>query len=281
MKRLLAISAILTCFLIQSKAQTPDDSTAFYNAEWQVKKLGKGAEAVTVHTEMFGSPQHVTFIRYPMKRFRTEILHRPGKKAGKTSALASEAGARFAINGGYFNGKHEPISFFRTDEGVHCDSTYARGEKRINGALCISRNGKKILIKECHISEHDSSTKKYGSVITCGPLLMDEGKISHLRDSVQSFVFKRHPRTVFGYDDKGYAYMIVIDGRHKGQAAGATIPEAAFIARILGLEAALNLDGGGSSALWSDATGVLNYPCDNKTFDHQGERRVPNIIIAR
>jgi exopolysaccharide biosynthesis protein len=98
---------------------------------------------------------------------------------------------------------------------------------------------------------------------------------------VQSFVFKRHPRTVFGYDDKGYAYMIVIDGRHKGNAAGATIPEAAFIARILGLEAALNLDGGGSSALWSDQTGVLNHPCDNKTFDHNGERRVPNIIIAR
>lgn len=276
---LLIISFLIGC--MSSLAQTPEDSTAFYTAEWEVTKLQKGAEAVVVKAEMFGSQQLISFIRYPMRRFRTEILHRPGERAGKTSALASEAEAIFAINGGYFNGKHEPISFFRTKEGVHCDSTYARGEKRINGALCISRNGKKILIKECHISEHDSSTKRYGSVLTCGPLLMDNGKISHLRDSVQSFVFRRHPRTVFGYDDKGYAYMIVIDGRHKGHAAGATIPEAAFIARILGLEAALNLDGGGSSALWSDQTGVLNHPCDNKTFDHNGERRVPNIIIAR
>ena len=28
------------------------------------------------------------------------------------------------------------------------------------------------------------------------------------------------------------------------------------------------------------APGVLNHPCDNKKFDHDGERTVPNIIIA-
>ena len=44
---------------------------------------------------------------------------------------------------------------------------------------------------------------------------------------------------------------------------------------------AINLDGGGSSTLWTDETGVINHPYDNKKWDHAGERRVPNILIAR
>ena len=82
--------------------------------------------------------------------------------------------------------------------------------------------------------------------------------------------------------------MAVIDGRAKGQAAGATIAETAYIARLLGLTDALNLDGGGSSALWtaqegvvSHPSGVLNHPYDNHRFDHAGERAVPNGIVAR
>lgn len=54
--------------------------------------------------------------------------------------------------------------------------------------------------------------------------------------------------------------MAVIDGRAKGQAAGATIAETAYIARLLGLTDALNLDGGGSSALWTAQEGVVSHP---------------------
>ena len=54
--------------------------------------------------------------------------------------------------------------------------------------------------------------------------------------------------------------MAVIDGRAKGQAAGATIAETAYIARLLGLTDALNLDGGGSSALWTAQEGWSATP---------------------
>lgn len=74
--------------------------------------------------------------------------------------------------------------------------------------------------------------------------------------------------------------MAVIDGRAKGQAAGATIAETAYIARLLGLTDALNLDGGGSSALWTAQEGVVSHPSDNRRFDHAGERAVPNGIVA-
>ena len=46
------------------------------------------------------------------------------------------------------------------------------------------------------------------------------------------------------------------------------------------MTAAINLDGGGSSALWSKETGVINHPRDNRKFDHEGERSVPNLIVV-
>lgn len=75
--------------------------------------------------------------------------------------------------------------------------------------------------------------------------------------------------------------MAVIDGRFRGEGEGATIAETAYIARLLGLVEALNLDGGGSSTLWTARKGVLNHPYDNHRFDHAGERAVPNCIVVR
>ena len=62
--------------------------------------------------------------------------------------------------------------------------------------------------------------------------------------------------------------MIVVDGRFPGQAAGMTIGELIYLVRQLGLYSALNLDGGGSSTLWTAQEGVLNHPYDNRRFDH-------------
>jgi exopolysaccharide biosynthesis protein len=94
------------------------------------------------------------------------------------------------------------------------------------------------------------------------------------------FYDKRHPRAAFGTDDKGYAYLVVIDGRFKDEADGATIYETAYICSMLGMTDAINLDGGGSTTLWTEKTGILNYPCDNKKFDHNGERSVPNLLVV-
>ena len=42
-------------------------------------------------------------------------------------------------------------------------------------------------------------------------------------------------------------------------------------------QGALPLEYEGDS-LWSRELGVLSHPSDNKTFDHEGERTVPDII---
>lgn len=75
--------------------------------------------------------------------------------------------------------------------------------------------------------------------------------------------------------------LMVIDGRAEGMADGTSIYETAFICLWLGMKDAINLDGGGSSTLWTDKLGLINHPSDNKKFDHDGERSVPNLIIVK
>lgn len=60
--------------------------------------------------------------------------------------------------------------------------------------------------------------------------------------------FKRHPRTIVGRTANGTVMLVTIDGR-SNRSVGATLPEAARVARSLGMTDAVNLDGGGSTTM--------------------------------
>jgi len=77
----------------------------------------------------------------------------------------------------------------------------------------------------------------------------------------------RHPRSSIGLSkDKRYLYLAVRDGRQPEYSIGATLAELGDWMQRLGADTALNLDGGGSSALLlADKDGdpiVLNRPCN-------------------
>ena len=74
--------------------------------------------------------------------------------------------------------------------------------------------------------------------------------------------------------------MVVVAGRFKNHSEGMSIDELSYLAKQLGMRDALNLDGGGSSTLWNNKTGIVNHPYDNKKFDHEGEREVSNAILV-
>ena len=95
-----------------------------------------------------------------------------------------------------------------------------------------------------------------------------------------SFVHTAHPRSAVAVAADGTVWFVTADGRAPGRAAGMTIPQLAHLIRVLGGRDALNLDGGGSTTLWMDGE-VVNHPSDNRRFDHEGERRVPDIICFR
>jgi hypothetical protein len=88
-----------------------------------------------------------------------------------------------------------------------------------------------------------------------------------------------HPRTAIGIDrDLRLLHLVVVDGRSESS-SGMTLLQLADLLRSLGDDAALNLDGGGSSTMVAkDPAGLLgvrNSPSDGS------ERAVPNGLGFR
>ena len=270
------------------------DSIAFANAKWEITELEKGAQAMYAQIPLFYSTQSICVVKYPLKKFKTQIAHRPKDLAGKPSEIGQETDAVFALNGGYFNVKElVPSVYFRSGE-QQFGYTYPTELYRADGVFGFKdKKGRKAMMEfVADTLAYASVTKGWNSAMASGPVLIEDGNIvvpllegdkviPEVVDYTPALFFdKRHPRTVFGTDDQGNAYLVVIDGRFKGQADGATIYEAAYICSMLGMTDAINLDGGGSSTLWAESTGVINHPYDNKKFDHEGERVIPNLILV-
>ncbi len=84
-----------------------------------------------------------------------------------------------------------------------------------------------------------------------------------------------HPRSAVGYTVGGKLILLAIEGRHKGVAEGATFPQMAKIFTDLHCVEALNLDGGGSSALYVQQKNTI------RPSDAGGQRAVPAVLIIR
>ena len=305
---LAAARDILTGKVVPEKSNVDADSLAFRNAAWQITELERGAQALYAQVPMFFSTQSISAVKYPASEFKTEILHRPGELSGTPSGWGKKVGATAAVNAGYFHViPRIPSVYFRIGEEVY-GTTHLTEVYRVNGVVGFKdQDGKQMCIEYSDTTQYQSVSADWHSVMASGPMLMKGGEIvvplltgdsadgdnvaamSHeqkigvkITTHYSSVLFydKRHPRTAVGTDNEGNIYYVVIDGRFPSQGDGASIYETAYICKMLGMTDAINLDGGGSSALWSDVTGVLNHPRDNRKFDHEGERAVPNLIVA-
>jgi len=85
---------------------------------------------------------------------------------------------------------------------------------------------------------------------------------------------QRNPRTFAGTDARGRTLFVTVDGRQLRE-LGLSIPETAAVARSLGMIEAINLDGGGSTAM------VIRGSLISHPSDPTGERAVGDAIIVR
>ena len=84
----------------------------------------------------------------------------------------------------------------------------------------------------------------------------------------------RHPRTCIGYTkDRKHIIMMVIDGRTSAS-AGVTTSMLADVMRYAGAYESTNIDGGGSSTLYTQALGIRNHCSDGS------ERSVGGGVFA-
>jgi len=115
--------------------------------------------------------------------------------------------------------------------------------------------------------------KTIDNVIGGGPTLVKAGAAnvtSTAEGFGPEFADKRHPRTAVGRTAAGDLWFVVVDGR-SDLSVGVTLPELAKIMLDLRCVEAINLDGGGSSAL-SLFGRAVNIPSDGK------ERLVANGV---
>jgi hypothetical protein len=100
--------------------------------------------------------------------------------------------------------------------------------------------------------------------VGAGPMLVYNGKIQITLDEEVFFgtsIPLVHPRTAIGYDHNGDLIILIVDGRQEAS-RGVSLNELAMIMCDLGAVAAINLDGGGSTAMIADGV-LLNLPSGN------------------
>lgn len=121
----------------------------------------------------------------------------------------------------------------------------------------------------------DARWQQLRHVLCGGPRLLAGGQIVAAGEGfAPSFLNRRHPRTAVGRAPDGTIILTVSDGRAPYHALGMTATEMALELRSWGAADAMNLDGGGSSAM------VVRGRVVNLPSDETGERPVSDALLV-
>jgi len=132
--------------------------------------------------------------------------------------------------------------------------------------------GEKVKIE----TQIDPKWEEATQIISAGPRLIENGRIdvtSRQEAFPSDISVGRAPRTAIGEMKDGTLWLIVVDGRSKSS-VGMTLGELARYMSERGIYNAMNLDGGGSSAM------VVEDHLKNKPSDGSWERPVSTAIIV-
>lgn len=290
MKRIFLTLAI-SLFAFSAFAQNADSIRLVTANRNGFSLKGDAAGYVVKRVNLFNSTQTISVIRYSPKLYTTSIVQ--PEMLQRLSQTASEAGGDFGVNAGYWDVRIDKPSTFLRLNGEQVAVTADFEKERVDGLICIGKKG--VVIDHCKAGEEAAYAKKYKNILAAGPMLIDEGVCVDHEAYTKGMVdnaggkpvgafytyTQRHPRTAMGTDKKGNICFVVVDGRLPDNAEGVTIAELTQICAWLGLRDAINLDGGGSSTMWCSDWGVVNFPCRNKKFDHEGDRRVSSCMVVK
>lgn len=294
MKRFLLTAYCLTLFSLVTNAQNYADSLMLTYVRWTTTDLGNGLQWKCYHFnqhELFASNQHVSILQTKLNNKNLQFTFGSAdlqisegdtlRKLKPTSLLAIENNALAAVNGGFFNTKKGgSVDFIKINERIIDSASYRANElmpEHSNSAIAIDDN--KVEIVKGNSKAYWEKTMPQSSILVTGPLLLFDNEEQELR--INAFNNNRHPRTCACVTNDNNLLLITVDGRN-AFAQGMNLYELTYVAKMLNCKNAVNLDGGGSSTMYIKGQpdhGVVNYPCDNKQFDHLGERAVSNIFM--
>lgn len=270
------------------------DSLTILQADWKTENLGSGITWKYKHfsnKELFEGNQSINIIETKLKNrkinFNIAVADTmangklTNRKLIPTSQLAQQKDALVAVNAGFFDMKNGGSVDFVKVSGTITDTTRINGVTRLPfhsiSAITIHKNKVKIIKGTQQLGWEKALNEE--NVLLTGPLLIYEGKKQVLAKT--PFNDNRHPRTCACITKDKKLLLITVDGR-ASEAYGMTLHELTILASTLNCKDAINFDGGGSTTMYlkgKPENGVVNFPSDNKLFDHAGERKVANIFF--
>jgi exopolysaccharide biosynthesis protein len=273
----------------------------------QTQKLAKGVTWTQISftkRKLFDTCQYLNVIEITKKakRYRLHIVRSDSLE--KTSQIARTYDALAGINASFFKmrgpdpdnrkdlngvpklepsniGRNRSVVYFRQNDSLITENPNDKDSirKRNQAGSIVINNGNLLIVKDDPANLKAEHQLKGQDVISTGPVMILAGVDQPIPND--AFCRDRHPRTAIGKKADGTVVLFVVDGRAK-ESAGFSIPELQEIMRMLGCVDAINLDGGGSTTMYIKGqpfNGVVNYPSDNKKWDHEGEREVANAIL--
>ena len=236
-------------------------STACAHAGWQ--RIGQGVE----YRQITRDSIDVHVARIDLRASGLRVVATPRRESGLTvSEFAQASGAVVAVNADYFEPDMSPI-------GLAMGACEVWGEPKDNvrrqPIVAVGEGRAAIYRRDAFPQERESWMT---GAVAGWPLLVESCKPIEALPGSDHFTRAPHPRTAVGLSRDGEVmYLVVADGRREN-VPGMTLPELAeFMAHELDTCLALNLDGGGSSAMWINDR-IVNRPSDRV------ERRVTNHL---
>ena len=282
--------AFLCVVSVGAWAQKAEDSVRFCTpSEWRTLRSDDRLSVRRFSGRLFDAPQRIVVLEFSPTHFSLRPVQEQNRT--RTSALGKKHGAEAAVNGGFFVTDPKPrnaavANDFLKIDGAVCSSIPSPGWGA--GAVGWNTDGRLEYTLWDKAMEADTAagwSAAYRHVMAAGPMLILNGRsLFGWQEADKSALnsSQRHdgyaPRTAVGTKRDGTVVLMAIDGRQSG-AYGSSFAELAALGRWLGLHDMLNLDGGGSSALWSRGQGLANTPSDGKWI-FRIERPVANALLV-
>lgn len=204
-------------------------------------------------------------------------------KLVKTTSSSVAFGCEYATNGAFFNTSTNPVSYcvgnLISDGHIWQLPTDGSGNNRAN--FGVTQDNKVIV---GFIDANVIAENKFSQLVTGWGWLVRHG-VSNVNASQDlsfsnptGFVYEKAPRTTVGFYKNGSMILLEIDGEEDIY-AGPDLFESAELLVSLGVESAINIDGGGSSVSVFEGSFIDEPTC--KDTPAICERSVASITCVK
>ncbi|WP_113662318.1 phosphodiester glycosidase family protein [Pedobacter nanyangensis] len=311
MKNKAHLAMFLAAFWVLGCSPKPHVASLATNAElldkkgWKIDTLRKDViwyQYSSANDPEFAN-QNVNVVSFdPNKKMGIALLEYKKEKDSLSVFASRIDGAIAGINATYFIEKKDSADYMhlrlkgKDIQQVKVPQSSIYWWKH-QGMMTFNDKGTQF---EIGFSPADFSKVKASNIITGAPMLIDDFRpvgltfadTTGLKVDLKKLHYEhylkhqgvRHPRTAVAVTKAGKLLLITVDGRNplaKGMSAKELTQ---FLKRFFNPKAAMNIDGGGSTMMWIKGqvpNGIVNYPTDNKKFDHYGQRMVETALFIK